>query len=87
MKQKLSLIAGGLLVAMLGLSGQAMANDEVEKRAADPNQWGAPGRDNKLTRHSPLADINTGNVGKAADGLVAVDRRSARSRGTARRDR
>jgi PQQ-dependent dehydrogenase (methanol/ethanol family) len=64
MKQKLSLITGGLLVAMLGLSGQAWANSEVEKRAANPNEWGAPGRDNKLTRHSDLADINTGNVAK-----------------------
>ncbi len=59
------------LVTLYGLSSiaalaasQAMANSEVEKRAADPNQWAAPGRDNKQTRFSPLGDINTGNVNK-----------------------
>ena len=58
------LLAGGIAAALLALAGQASANDEIEKRAKDPNQWGAPGRDNQLTRHSPLKDINTGNVDK-----------------------
>ena len=61
MTNKLGLKAG-LMLAMLGLSGPAFANDEVDKRAADPNQWASPGRDNALTRHSTLKDINTGNV-------------------------
>ncbi|MEQ1709775.1 MAG: PQQ-dependent dehydrogenase, methanol/ethanol family [Hyphomicrobium sp.] len=65
MKTKRSMaIAGGLLAASLAFAGPAFANAEVEKRAANPNEWGAPGRDNKLTRHSTLSDLNTGNVGK-----------------------
>ncbi len=55
---------GGMMVALIGLAGPGMANEEIEKRAKDPNTWPAPGRDNKLTRHSPLKDINTDNVGK-----------------------
>jgi len=58
------LLASGMFAMAAGLSGSAFANAEVEKRAANPNEWGAPGRDNKLTRHSPLADINAGNAGK-----------------------
>ncbi|KAB2942569.1 MAG: PQQ-dependent dehydrogenase, methanol/ethanol family [Hyphomicrobium sp.] len=56
--------AGGLTAALIGLAGPGMANEEIEKRAQDPNTWPAPGRDNKLTRHSPLKDITTDNVGK-----------------------
>jgi PQQ-dependent dehydrogenase (methanol/ethanol family) len=52
------------MAALIGLAGPGMANEEIEKRAKDPNTWPAPGRDNKLTRHSPLKDINTENVGK-----------------------
>ncbi len=59
MTHKIGLLTGGLVVAMLGLSGPVLANAEVEKRAANPSEWGAPGRDNKLTRHSTLNDINT----------------------------
>ena len=63
-----SVLAGGLVAALLILSGPATAADsasaEIDKRAEDPNQWPAPGRDNKLTRHSKLSDINTKNVGK-----------------------
>jgi PQQ-dependent dehydrogenase (methanol/ethanol family) len=40
------------------------ASAEIEQRAKDPNQWPAPGRDNQLTRHSDLKDINTENVNK-----------------------
>ncbi|MEQ1671793.1 MAG: PQQ-binding-like beta-propeller repeat protein, partial [Hyphomicrobium sp.] len=57
-------IAGGVLAAMVGFTGPAFANAEVDKRAANPNEWGAPGRDNKMTRHSPLADISAANVTK-----------------------
>jgi PQQ-dependent dehydrogenase (methanol/ethanol family) len=58
------LLSCGVLAVGVGMGGAAFANSEVEKRAADPNQWGAPGRDNKQTRYSPLGDINAGNVNK-----------------------
>jgi PQQ-dependent dehydrogenase (methanol/ethanol family) len=65
MKPKSLLIwTGAVCAGLLSFSIAAQANDEIEKRAKDPNQWGAPGRDNQLTRHSPLADINAENVGK-----------------------
>jgi lanthanide-dependent methanol dehydrogenase len=44
--------------------GSAVANPEAIKRAADPSQWGSPGGDLALTRHSKLADISTANVDK-----------------------
>ena len=61
---KFSVVTGGLIALMMGVSGAAMAGSDEEQlaRMKDPNQWPAPGRDNQLTRHSPLADINTGNV-------------------------
>jgi lanthanide-dependent methanol dehydrogenase len=63
-----SVFAGGLVAALVMLSGPAAAADtasaEIDKRAEDPNQWPAPGRDNKLNRHSKLGDINTENVNK-----------------------
>jgi glucose dehydrogenase len=59
-------LVGGLFAALLLTQGPAIAADtasaEIDKRAEDPNQWPAPGRDNKLTRFSPLKDINTDNV-------------------------
>jgi PQQ-dependent dehydrogenase (methanol/ethanol family) len=63
---KCSLVTGGLIALMMGLSGQAIAGTDEEqmKRMADPDQWPAPGRDFALTRHSNLADINTKNVSK-----------------------
>jgi len=57
-------MAGATLGAVMALASSAFANSEIEKRAKDPNQWGAPGRDNQLTRHSNLKDINTNNVDK-----------------------
>ena len=68
MKCRYGLMAGGLFAALLTMTGPVMAADsasaEIDKRAEDANQWPAPGRDNKLTRHSELKDINTGNVKK-----------------------
>jgi PQQ-dependent dehydrogenase (methanol/ethanol family) len=64
MSRRLLTITGALAGAFLALSASAFANEEIEKRAQDANQWGAPGRDNKLTRHSDLKDINTKNVDK-----------------------
>lgn len=57
-------LAGGLATALIGLAVPAVAQDEVDQHAANANEWGAPGRDNALTRHSPLKDITTENVSK-----------------------
>ncbi len=61
-----SVVFGGLIAIMMSLSGAALAGSDEEQlaRMKDPDQWPAPGRDFALTRHSPLADINAGNVGK-----------------------
>ena len=63
---KFSLVTGGLVALMMGISGQAFAGSDEEQlaRMKDPDQWPAPGRDFAMTRHSTLADINTKNVGK-----------------------
>ncbi len=53
-----------LLGAATAFAGGAFANQEIEQRAKNPDLWPAPGRDNQGTRHSTLADINAGNVGK-----------------------
>jgi hypothetical protein len=38
-------LAGGLLAAaLLGFAGPGMANEEIEKRAQNPDTWPAPGR-------------------------------------------
>jgi len=61
---KFSVVTGGLIALMMGLSGAAMAGSDEEQlaRIKDPDQWPLPGRDFELTRHSALADITTGNV-------------------------
>jgi len=43
----------------------------------------APGGDQALTRHSQLKDITTAKRQGPADGLVAVERNTARPRGPA----
>ncbi|MBN8803562.1 MAG: hypothetical protein J0H81_00330, partial [Sphingopyxis terrae] len=62
----IALLAGGLAVALLcGASAvPSFANEQIEQEAKNPNLWPAPGRDNQLTRHSTLKDINTENVKK-----------------------
>ncbi len=64
--RKSFLWAGGLAVALLcgAATVPSFANEQIEQEAKNPDLWPAPGRDNQLTRHSPLADINTGNVDK-----------------------
>lgn len=64
MKSKLRLLLSITLMAFMGFTGHAIANDEIEQRAKNANLWPAPGRDNKLTRYSTLSDINTDNVKK-----------------------
>ena len=56
-------VAGAIVAAFVGMAVPALA-DEATDRAKNPNEWGAPGRDNSLTRHSPLKDITTENVSK-----------------------
>ena len=66
--RKLALLAcglfAGLLLAQVPVKADKSASAEIDKRAQDPNQWPAPGRDNLLTRFSPLKDINTKNINK-----------------------
>ena len=49
-------------VALMGMVGQASANEEIIKRSKDHNMWAAPGQNLALHRHSTLKDINVGNV-------------------------
>jgi lanthanide-dependent methanol dehydrogenase len=61
------LLGGAMLVAMAGLSAPALsetASEQIDKEVQNPDLWPAPGRDNKLTRHSSLSDINADNVKK-----------------------
>src|SRR5215475_6672139 len=67
--RKSFLWAGGLAVALLcgAASVPSFAesgSDQIAEEAKNPNLWPAPGRDLALTRHSPLSDINTGNIDK-----------------------
>ncbi|MBK5199062.1 MAG: hypothetical protein JJE37_12420, partial [Methyloceanibacter sp.] len=69
--RRFGLVAGGVLAALSALMivpppvlAAESASAEIDQRATDPDQWPAPGRDNKLTRHSDLKDINTENVKK-----------------------
>jgi lanthanide-dependent methanol dehydrogenase len=66
--RKRGFLAGGLIAALSLVTWPVMAEESasagIDQRAKDPNQWPAPGRDNQLTRHSELKDINTGNVNK-----------------------
>jgi glucose dehydrogenase len=49
---------------LCGTIGSAFANQEVLERSKDPEQWGAPGSNYALQRHSTLSDINKDNVSK-----------------------
>ena len=60
-----TLLAGlGLAV---GASAVAQTSDmsatSIAKSAENPDLWPAPGRNNELTRFSPLSQINAGNAG------------------------
>jgi glucose dehydrogenase len=52
----------GALFAALALGGPAIANDDVLKNQADPNNWASQSGDYSLTRFSKLDQINTDNV-------------------------
>ena len=66
--RQFGLMAGILCAAFASMPPPALAEDsasaEIDQRGNDPNQWPAPGRDNKLTRHSKLKEITTENVTK-----------------------
>ena len=60
------LLASCFGAAALFTAGYAVANDELTKMAADPNQWVMPAGDFANTRYSELKQINTENVHKLA---------------------
>jgi PQQ-dependent dehydrogenase (methanol/ethanol family) len=56
-----------MLAATAGFSGPVLAetaSEQIDKAAKNPDLWPAPGRDNRLTRHSTLDDINLKNINK-----------------------
>src|SRR5579872_942558 len=60
------LLASCFGAAALFTAGYAVANDELAKMAADPNQWAMPTKDFANTRYSELKQINAENVHKLA---------------------
>ena len=60
------LLASCFGAAALFTAGYAVANDELTKLAADPNQWVMPTQNFANTRYSELKQINTDNVHKIA---------------------
>ena len=69
------------VAALITTCGAALAGSDSEQsqRFNDPNQWGAPAGNLNLTRYSSLKEINTGNVARSADGVVAIERHAART--------
>ncbi|HEU4856123.1 MAG TPA: PQQ-dependent dehydrogenase, methanol/ethanol family [Rhodanobacteraceae bacterium] len=57
----LGLVAGAASAA--AQTNGASASAAIATAAQNPNLWPAPGRDNDLTRFSPLKQINTSNAG------------------------
>ena len=60
------LLASCFGAAALFTAGYAVANDELAKMSADPNQWVMPAGNFANTRYSELKQINTENVHKIA---------------------
>src|SRR6202453_2525507 len=60
------LLASCFGAAALFTAGYAVANEELAKMAADPNQWVMPAGNFANTRYSELKQINTDNVHKIA---------------------
>src|SRR5580700_10927242 len=60
------LLASCFGAAALFTAGYAVANDELAKLSADPNQWVMPTQNFANTRYSELKQINTDNVHKIA---------------------
>jgi PQQ-dependent dehydrogenase (methanol/ethanol family) len=58
-----AVVMGAAGATALALSANTFAgSEEIAASAKNADLWPAPGRDLSLTRHSPLNDINTGNV-------------------------
>ncbi|MCG8378117.1 MAG: PQQ-binding-like beta-propeller repeat protein, partial [Proteobacteria bacterium] len=52
-------------LALTGMNvGAETASEEIDRYVKNPNLWPAPGRDNKLNRHSTLNQINEANVSR-----------------------
>ncbi len=60
------LLASCFGVAALFTAGYAVANEELTKLSADPNQWVMPTQNYANTRYSELKQINAENVRKIA---------------------
>src|ERR1700728_5150124 len=60
------LLASCFGVAAVFTAGYAVANEELAKLSADPNQWVMPAGNFANTRYSELKQINTENVHKIA---------------------
>ena len=60
------LLASCFGAAALFTAGYAVANDELAKLSADPNQWVMPTQNFANTRYSELKQINAENVHKIA---------------------
>ena len=86
-----SLLAAGLAAILLMAPGPVMADEtasaEIDKRAQDPNQWPAPGRDNQLDALQPAEGHQHRQRQEARDDLVAVDELAARPGRPAHRHR
>src|SRR3984885_10481612 len=62
---KVAVFVGAAAAAPIGLSANTFAgSEEIATSAKNADLWPAPGRDLSLTRHSPLNEINAGNVSK-----------------------
>ena len=59
-----SVLVGAAALAATALSVTAMADADLDKRMADPNQWAAQAGDYANHRWSDLNQINASNVGK-----------------------
>jgi len=57
-------LSAAALALLGGVAFTATANEEVLSREKDHDQWGSPGSNYALQRHSTLTDINKDNVGK-----------------------
>src|SRR6185312_11621753 len=59
-----SILVGVAALAATAMSVTAMADPDLDKRMADPNQWASQAGDYANHRWSDLNQINAGNVGK-----------------------
>jgi PQQ-dependent dehydrogenase (methanol/ethanol family) len=53
-----------LFVAIVGMFGPALAQDDLQSRMQDDKQWVVPAKNYASTRYSGLSQINANNVGR-----------------------